>query len=233
MVVLKRTLTPMKKFQKISTPGIQTIRETEDLDLSSHPVRPVVDLATPQRNATLEQRQLTDRLPGIDGGRTKPSPTEKCSKQLRWECPSYSPDFKQETPRLHSGAAIDRPETNELLKLPPTPEVVWQHPTGTLIDQVNLNINNNDSIIHYTQKQTTVASQTSPPKGTQPQNYVVTTEQPSANQTENELVPFLNCSKNCSANIQNSEQNITTTRNRVTTTPLLTTATPVIEEGLV
>ena len=73
----------------------------------------------------------------------------------------------------------------------------------------------------------------SPPKGTQPQNYVVTTEQPSGNQTGNDPAPFLNCSKNGSTDIQNSEQHVVTTLNGYTTTPPLTTATPLIEERLV
>ena len=72
----------------------------------------------------------------------------------------------------------------------------------------------------------TVSSQTSPPKGTQRQNYVVTKEQPSGNQIGNEPVSFLSCSKNCPTDIQNTEQH-------VTTTPPLTSATPLIEEALV
>ena len=72
----------------------------------------------------------------------------------------------------------------------------------------------------------------SPPKGTQPQNYVVTTEHPPGNQTGNEPIPFLNCSKNCSTDAQNSKQHVTTNLNGGTTTPPLTTATPLIEEGL-
>ena len=56
-------------------------------------------------------------------GRTNHS-TEKCylaanaaKRHLprnRWECPSCSPNFKLKTPRLHSGVACDRPETNEI-----------------------------------------------------------------------------------------------------------------------
>ena len=49
----------------------RTIKETEDLDLSSHSVRPVVELTTPQRNVTLEQTKQTDRLPGIDDRKDK------------------------------------------------------------------------------------------------------------------------------------------------------------------
>ena len=79
----------------------------------------------------------------------------------------------------------------------------------------------------------TVVSQTSPPKGSQPQNYVDTTEQPSGNQTGNEPVPFLNCSKNCPTNIRNSEQHVTTTCTGDTTIPPLTTTSPLIEEKLV
>ena len=62
---------------------------------------------------------------------------------------------------------------------------------------------------------------------------MVTTEQPSGNQTGNDPIPFLNCSNNCSIDIQNSEQHVTTTLHGDTTTPPLTTTTPLIEEGLV
>ena len=58
-------------------------------------------------------------------------------------------------------------------------------------------------------------------------------EQPSGNQTGNELVPFLDCSKISSTDIQNTEQHVVTTLNGDTTTPHLTTATPLIEEALV
>ena len=147
--------------------------------------------------------------------------------QLRQQCPSCSPSSKLKTPRLHSGAARDRPET-KISKLPPIPELVWQQPTENVPNQDNLNITTNDSTI-----KTNVASQTSPPKGSQPQNDVDTTEQSSGNQTGNELVPFLDCSKNSSTNTQNTEQHVVTTPNGDTTTPHLTTATPLIEEGLV
>ena len=131
-------------------------------------------------------------------------------------------------PRLHSEAARDRPETNEISKLPPIPDVVWQQPTEDVTNQDNLNKTTNDSTL-----KTNVASQTSPPKGTQPQNHVDTTEQSSGNQTGNEPVSFVDCSKNYSTNTQNTEQHVVTTPNGDTTTPLLTTATPLIEGGLV
>ena len=62
------------------------------------------------------------------------------------------PKIKLKPPRLHFGAASDRPETIEIPKFPAILEVVWQQPTETIIDQVNLNKTNNDSIIHYTQE---------------------------------------------------------------------------------
>ena len=67
MEVPKQTLTTTTtKLQTIPKETIEIFRETEDLDLSSHPVRHVVELTTPQRNATLEQMQQTDRLHEID-----------------------------------------------------------------------------------------------------------------------------------------------------------------------
>ena len=130
-------------------------------------------------------------------------------------------------PRLHTGPACDRPETNEKSKLPLIPGVVWQQPTEKDTNQDNLNNITNDSTL-----KTNVASQTSPPKGTQPQNHVDTTKQ-SSGKTGKEPVPFLDCPKKSSTITQNTEQLVVTTPNGLTTTPLLTTATPLIEEGLV
>ena len=71
MVVLKPTPTPTIKLQTKPTRTTQIFKEREDLDLSSHAVRPVVELTTPQGNVTLEQTQRTDRLPGIDDRKDK------------------------------------------------------------------------------------------------------------------------------------------------------------------
>ena len=116
--------------------------------------------------------------------------------------------------------------TNEITKLPPIPEVVWQQPTEIITKQDDLNNNTNDSTL-----KTNVASQTSPPKGIQQQSHVVTTDQSSGNQTGNEPVSLLSCSKDSSTDSQNAEQHITTTPSKEMTTPPLTTATPLIEEG--
>ena len=71
MEVPKQTLTPTTKLQTIPKERISTIIETEELDLSSHPVRHVVELTTPQRNAIFEQTQRTDRPYEIDDRRDR------------------------------------------------------------------------------------------------------------------------------------------------------------------
>ena len=108
----------------------------------------------------------------------------KVQNKPRRECPSCSPNFKLAMPCLHSGAAYDRPETNEISKLLRIPAVAWQQSTEIVTNQDNLNIIKNDSNL-----KTNVASQTSAPKRTQPRNHVVATEQPSRNQTG--TVPWL------------------------------------------
>ena len=71
ILVVKQTLTPTKKFLTIPTQTIQRIKKTEDPDLSTHPVRPVVKLNPPQRNVTLEQTQRTDRFSGTDDSKDR------------------------------------------------------------------------------------------------------------------------------------------------------------------
>ena len=71
MVVLKQTLTPTIKSPAIPTRTIQIIKATENLDLSTQPVTPVVELTTPQGNVTLEETQRTHRLQGIDDRKDK------------------------------------------------------------------------------------------------------------------------------------------------------------------
>ena len=105
-------------------------------------------------------------------------------------------------PCLNFGPACDRPETKEKSKLPPIPEVVWQQPTENDANQNNLNNITNDPTL-----KTNVASQTSPPKGTQPQNHVDVTEH-SSGKTGNEPVPFVDCPKNSSTNTQTTEQHV-------------------------
>ena len=82
MVVPKQTLTPNIKHQSGTRRTIQIIKETEDLDLSFYPVRHVAEQTTAQRDATLEQTQRTDRLPGKDG-RKKTKPNREILKITR------------------------------------------------------------------------------------------------------------------------------------------------------
>ena len=77
MVVPKQIPTPTIKSQATTTRTIQIIEKTENLDLSTHPVRPVVDLTTAQGNVTLKQTQQTVRLPGIDNRKDKTKSNRK------------------------------------------------------------------------------------------------------------------------------------------------------------
>ena len=79
MVVPKQILTPTINFQTIPKRTIQIIRETEDLYMSSHPVRPVVELTTPQKNGTLEQTQQKDRFPAKEDRKDK----TKSNREMR------------------------------------------------------------------------------------------------------------------------------------------------------
>ena len=71
MVVPKQILTPTTKLQTIPKQTIKLIKETKGPHLFSHLLRHVVEPTTPQRNATLEQMQQTDRLHGIDDQKDK------------------------------------------------------------------------------------------------------------------------------------------------------------------
>ena len=83
MVVPKYILTPTIKHQSQTRRTIQIIKETEKLDLSFHPVRHVAEQTTPQRDATLEQTQRTDRPPEIDGQKDKTKPNRETLKITR------------------------------------------------------------------------------------------------------------------------------------------------------
>ena len=116
-------------------------------------------------------------------------------------------------PPFHSGTAIDRPETTKTIKLPPIPEVDWQQTLETSFDQHKLCNIVSDSTketfkkLGLTDTQLSdVARQMLPPKGNQSQNPVLATEQSPENQTGNEPVPFLSCSKGCPTDIQESEK---------------------------
>ena len=87
MVVPQHTLTPTTKHQSQTRLTIQIIKETEDLDLSFHPVRHVAEPTTPQRDSTLEQTQRTDRLLEIDGRKDKTKPQQRNTQKNRMAMP--------------------------------------------------------------------------------------------------------------------------------------------------
>ena len=113
---------------------------------------------------------------------------------------------------LHSGAAIDRPETTQL-KLPPIPEVVWQQPQETHIPNICQTCNNEthkNTHMPECKQRSDVESQTSPNKQNLPQVSVSSTEPLLGNQTRSALVPSLNDSTKPGSEIQRNEIDMTT-----------------------
>ena len=94
MDVPKQTLFPtITKLKTMPKTTIQIIKETENLDLSFRPVRHVAEQTTPQRDATLEQTQQTDHLPGIDGRRDKTKPNREILKITRMGTSKLHPNL--------------------------------------------------------------------------------------------------------------------------------------------
>ena len=115
-------------------------------------------------------------------------------------------------PRLHSGAAIDRPETT-LIKLPPIPEIVWQQPQETHvpnIHQTSTSKTHKRTHMPELKQRSDVESQTSPMNETLPHVSVSSTQPLLGNQTRSALVPSLNDSKKLNSEIQRNQINMTT-----------------------
>ena len=91
MEVPKQTLTPTTKLQTMSKETKKIIKDKEDQDLSSHPVRHVVELTTPQRNAIYEQMQRIDRLHEIDDRKDKTKASEIMLKTTQMEMSKLQP----------------------------------------------------------------------------------------------------------------------------------------------
>ena len=124
LTVVRQILTATKRSPTIPTQTKPTIKKTENLDPSIHPVRPGAKLTIPLRIVSLEQTQLIDRLSEQKTKTAKTGLTKHRSKRFRCESSGFSPHFKLETPRFDSGAACDRPETIKTSKLPPFFKVV-------------------------------------------------------------------------------------------------------------
>ena len=115
-------------------------------------------------------------------------------------------------PRLHSGAAIDRPETTHT-QFPPIPEVVvWQQHQETHVSNIYQTVTNEThkkTHMPESKQKSDVESQTSPIKETSPQVSVSSTEPLLANQTRSPLVLSLKDSKKPSLEIQRYETDMT------------------------
>ena len=112
-------------------------------------------------------------------------------------------------PRLHSGAATDRPEVTHLA-LPPIPEVVWQQPQENHVTNIHNDLTNetqNDT--HTPTKKNDVEAQTSPIKETSPQKSGYDTESPLESQTRRIPVQCLDDSNKQQNEIQQNQAGLT------------------------
>ena len=114
-------------------------------------------------------------------------------------------------PRLHSGAAIDRPEVTNLT-LPPIQDVVWQQPEETHLTNIHNVLTNethkNNHIPEFKGKNI-VEAQTSPIKETSSQVSGSDTESLPENQTRSTAVQCPNDSKTQQNEIQRDETDLT------------------------
>ena len=113
-------------------------------------------------------------------------------------------------PRLHSRAAIDRPEVTHVT-LPPIPEVVWQQ-SQEIYSTNNHNdlTNETHKDVHTPKQKIDVEAQTSPIKETSSQVSGSDTKSLLENQTRTTPIQCPNHSKKQRHEIQRSETNLTT-----------------------
>ena len=113
-------------------------------------------------------------------------------------------------PRLHSGAATDRPEATHST-LPPIPEVVWQQPQETHLNNIHNDLTNeNQNDTHTPKQKNDLEAQTSPIKKTSPPKCGSDTESLLENQTRSIAVQCPNDSNNQQNEIQRNEIGLTT-----------------------
>ena len=113
-------------------------------------------------------------------------------------------------PRLHSGAAIDRPEVTHLT-LPPIPEVVWQQSQETHLTNIDNDLTNEaHKDTHTPKRKNDVEAQTSPIKETPSQVSGSHTQLLLENQTRSLPVQCPNDSKKRQNEIQRNEICLTT-----------------------
>ena len=113
-------------------------------------------------------------------------------------------------PRLHSGAAIDRPEVTHLT-LPPIPEVVWQQPQETHLTNIHNDLTNKtQKYTHTPEQKNDVQAQRSPIKETSSQVSGSDTESLLENQTRSIPVECSNDSNKQQNAIKGNEKGLTT-----------------------
>ena len=115
-------------------------------------------------------------------------------------------------PRLHSGAAIDRPEVPHIT-LPPIPEIVWQQPQETHLTNIHnvfTNETHKDTYIPECKQINDVQAQTSPKKQTSTQVSGSDTKSLLENQTRSIPVLCPNDSKKQQKEIQRNGTDMTT-----------------------
>ena len=112
-------------------------------------------------------------------------------------------------PRLHSGAAADRPEVTHLI-LPPIPEVVWQQPQENHVNNIHKDLTKEIQIDTHTPKQKNdVEAQTSPIKETSREKSGSDTESSLENQTRRIPVQCLDDSNKQQNEIQQNQAGLT------------------------
>ena len=136
-------------------------------------------------------------------------------------------------PRLHSEAATDRPEATHLT-LPPIPEVVWQQPQETYLNNIHNDLTNQTHTqTHMSKQKNDVEAQTSPIKETSFQVSGSDTESLLENQTRSIPVQCPNDSNNQQNEIQRNEIGFTIYANGDDNTSPPEITTSQIQEQLV
>ena len=110
--------------------------------------------------------QPVDRLTGKEDRKNRIRTKKEPTKLLERNYPGCSPKYELKTPRLHYGAATERPET---IKLPAIPEVVWPPPQESHlfdVQKISATKINNSTHTPELKRKNDVAAQTSSIKET-------------------------------------------------------------------
>ena len=113
--------TPSPTRTPITAITTTVIEQKESQKLLTHPVRHLEKQTTPQRDAILDPMQPIDHHLGTEDRKDRIRSSRETLRIVENKFSSGSPKFKQKVQRLHSGAAIERLETTEMI-LQPIPE---------------------------------------------------------------------------------------------------------------